>query len=91
MTSSRPAGDRIVSATLDGKPIDPSASYRIVTNSFMASGGDNYTVLQEGTDRRDVGIDIDALEAYTKSCPHITGGWTTKTGPGPEPKCPGED
>ena len=61
---SRPAGDRIVSATLEGKPIDPSASYRVVTNSFMASGGDNYSVLLEGTDRRDVGIDIDALESY---------------------------
>ena len=89
---SRPAGDRIVSATLDGKPIDPSASYRIVTNSFMASGGDNYTVLQEGTDRRDVGIDIDALEAYLAAGPLIpTGGRIKMLGTSPEPKCPGED
>jgi 5'-nucleotidase len=35
-----------------------------VTNSFMASGGDNYAVLREGKDRRDVGVDLDALEAY---------------------------
>ena len=68
---SRTPGDRIVSATFDGKPIDPAASYRVVTNSFMASGGDNYTVLQEGTDRRDVGIDIDALEAYLATGPAI--------------------
>jgi 5'-nucleotidase len=60
----RPLGQRLVSATLDGKPIDPAASYRVVTNSFMASGGDNYAVLREGSDRRDVGVDIDALEAY---------------------------
>ena len=60
----RPVGQRLVSATLDGKPIDPGASYRVVTNSFMASGGDNYTVLRNGTNRRDVGVDIDALEAY---------------------------
>jgi 5'-nucleotidase len=71
---SRQPGDRIVSATFDGKPVDPSASYRIVTNSFMASGGDNYTVLQEGTDRRDVGIDIDALETYLAAGPAIPGG-----------------
>jgi 5'-nucleotidase len=70
----RPAGDRIVSATFEGKPIDPAASYRVVTNSFMASGGDNYTVLQEGTDRRDVGIDIDALEVYLTSGPAIPQG-----------------
>ena len=60
----RPAGERIVSATYLGKPLDPAASYRVVTNSFMASGGDNYTLLREGTDRRDVGVDLDALEAY---------------------------
>jgi 5'-nucleotidase len=84
---SRPAGDRIVSASLDGKPIDPSASYRIVTNSFMASGGDNYTVLQEGTDRRDVGIDIDALEAYLATGPVIPFGSRIKNlGPSPAPK-----
>jgi 5'-nucleotidase len=60
----RPAGRRIASATLDGKPIDPAAAYRVVTNSFMASGGDNYFVLRDGTDRHDVGVDLDALEAY---------------------------
>ncbi|MGN6057631.1 MAG: bifunctional metallophosphatase/5'-nucleotidase [Sphingomicrobium sp.] len=63
----RPAGQRVTAATLNGKPIDPSASYRVVTNSFMASGGDNYAVLREGKDRRDVGVDIDALEAYLKA------------------------
>jgi len=63
----RPIGQRIAAATLNGKPIDPSASYRVVTNSFMASGGDNYAVLREGKDRRDVGVDIDALEAFLKA------------------------
>lgn len=71
---SRKPGDRIVSATFDGKPIDPAASYRVVTNSFMASGGDNYTVLQGGTDRRDVGVDIDALEAYLTASPAMPKG-----------------
>ncbi len=80
----RPAGDRIVSVTLEGKLIDPVASYRIVTNSFMASGGDNYSVLLEGTDRHDVGIDIDALEAYLASRPSIPeGGRIRKVGQSP--------
>jgi 5'-nucleotidase len=60
----RPAGERILAATFEGKPLNPAASYRVVTNSFMASGGDNYALLREGTDRRDVGVDLDALEAY---------------------------
>lgn len=70
----RPEGQRIVTATLNGKPIDPSASYRVVTNSFMTSGGDNYTVLREGTAPKDVGVDIDALEAY------LAGGRIVPTG-----------
>lgn len=64
---SRPFGQRITSATLDRKPIDPAGAYRVVTNSFMASGGDNYFVLRDGTDRHDVGVDLDALEAYLAS------------------------
>ena len=64
---SRPLGQRIISATLDGKPIDPGGSYRVVVNSFMASGGDNYFVLRDGTGRHDVGVDLDALEAYLAS------------------------
>jgi 5'-nucleotidase len=70
----RPEGERIVSATLDGKPIDPVASYRVVTNSFMASGGDNYTALRDGTGRRDVGVDLDALETYLAASPAIATG-----------------
>ena len=52
---SRPAGQRIVAMTLDGKPIDPAATYRVAVNNFLASGGDNFTVLAEGTDPVDAG------------------------------------
>jgi len=64
---SRPEGQRVVSATLEGQRIDAAATYRVVTNSFMASGGDNYSVLRLGVDRQDVGVDVDALEAYLAS------------------------
>lgn len=30
---------------MDGKPIDPNATYTLATNDFMASGGDGYTML----------------------------------------------
>ena len=61
---SRPKGQRIVAASLNGRPIDAAASYRVTVNSFLASGGDGFTVLTEGRDRRDAGLDLDALEAW---------------------------
>jgi 2',3'-cyclic-nucleotide 2'-phosphodiesterase (5'-nucleotidase family) len=51
------AGARISEITLDGTPIDPAASYRVVVNSFLAGGGDNFTVLRSGTTRIDTGLD----------------------------------
>ena len=52
-----PRGSRIRNLTLDGAPLDPAGTYRIVTNSFLASGGDNFATLATGTDRRDTGLD----------------------------------
>jgi 5'-nucleotidase len=37
--------------SLNGRPIDPAASYRLVVNSLLADGGDKFTVLKEGTER----------------------------------------
>jgi 5'-nucleotidase / UDP-sugar diphosphatase len=39
----RPAGKRIVSIRIGGKPLDPNKTYRIATNDFLARGGDGYT------------------------------------------------
>lgn len=64
---SRPDGHKIVAATLDGKPIDPEARYRITVNNFLASGGDNLTVLTQGVDTVDAGLDLDAVEAYLRA------------------------
>ena len=53
---------------LDGKAIDPAVSYRVTVVNFLASGGDNFTVLKDGTDALDTGIvDVDATEAYLKA------------------------
>lgn len=68
---SRPEGDRIVSMTLDGKPIDRSGRYRVVVNNFLASGGDGYSALTEGTDTFDAGLDLDALEAWLATDPAV--------------------
>ena len=40
----------------------------------MASGGDNFSVLRQGTDRRTGLMDIDAFEAYVKANPGLAPG-----------------
>ena len=64
---SRPGGERIVDMRLKGKAIDPAANYRVTVVNFLSSGGDNFTVLTQGTDAVDAGLDIDATEAYLKA------------------------
>lgn len=40
-------------------PLDPNATYGLVTNNFMAAGGDGYAMLaSEGTDGYDTAIDL---------------------------------
>jgi hypothetical protein len=50
----RPAGQRVVpgSLKLTARPITPETRVRVTVNSFLASGGDNFTVLRQGRDRR---------------------------------------
>ena len=66
---SRPEGERIVTMALNGKPIRPDAVYRVSVNNFLASGGDGFSVLNEGTDTFDAGLDLDALEAWLGTNP----------------------
>ena len=59
-------GDRARDLMLRGEPIVAERAYRITVNSFMAEGGDGFTVLTKGTDRRSGVQDLDALLAYLK-------------------------
>jgi len=54
------------SMKLGGVVMDPAASYRVVTNNFLADGGDGFVTFRTGTDRVTVGGDVEALEAYFK-------------------------
>jgi 5'-nucleotidase len=49
---------------LNGEPIDPAKTYRVTVNSFLADGGDGFSVLKEGKDLKGAGQDIDALMDY---------------------------
>ena len=61
-----PIGDRVDPSTIkiDGVTVDPNATYRVTVNSFLAAGGDNFTVLTQGTDVLGGDVDTDALEDY---------------------------
>ncbi|MFC7892506.1 bifunctional metallophosphatase/5'-nucleotidase [Streptomyces sp. NPDC057381] len=58
--------DRVVtdSIRLNGSPIDPSATYRVASNSFLAGGGDGFPTLNEGTNELVGADDLTALEQY---------------------------
>jgi len=65
----KPAGSRVVEATIDGTPIDPAKTYKVVVNNFMAGGGDAFTSLKEAKGARlDTGtLDRDVLADYLKA------------------------
>lgn len=63
-SASAPAGHRVTEVKLDGKPLDPKATYRVTVNDYLLTGGDRFAVLREGTDSEAGPIDVDALEAY---------------------------
>lgn len=63
----QPEGRRVVpgSVLLHGVPIEDGASYRVVTNHFLAEGGDYFPTFARGTSRAPTAIrDIDALAGY---------------------------
>jgi 5'-nucleotidase len=69
--SANACGSRIVDATLNGLPfvssgmvLDPTATYRVTVNNFMATGGDGFGVLTGGTNLLNGAFDLDALVSY---------------------------
>ncbi|MFB7498910.1 bifunctional metallophosphatase/5'-nucleotidase [Streptomyces sp. NPDC056161] len=58
--------DRVVtdSIRLNGAAIDPAATYRVATNSFLAGGGDGFTTLGQGTGDLVGDDDLTALAGY---------------------------
>lgn len=67
------AADRVLPAdvSVGGEPLDLARNYRVTVNSFLAFGGDNFTVLLEGTDRvfaaeDDLAALVSYIEALTQ-------------------------
>ena len=65
---SRPVGERVIRASIDGVALQDATIYRIAVNNFLAEGGDNFSVLAAGSARIDTGIcDVDALQDYLRA------------------------
>jgi 5'-nucleotidase len=60
----RPEGQRILDMRLNGTPMTDDAVYRVTTNSFLASGGDSFTLFRQGANPAGGVQDVDALERY---------------------------
>jgi 2',3'-cyclic-nucleotide 2'-phosphodiesterase (5'-nucleotidase family) len=69
--STRAAGSRITSLTLaDGRPFDDAATYSVVINDFMLTGGGGLGFPGQPISSEPMNvIDLDALIAYLKSLP----------------------
>ena len=63
---SKPAGQRVDAASIKigGTPVQAAQQYKVAMNSFLAAGGDGFTVFNEGTNQIGGDVDIDALVAY---------------------------
>ena len=69
--STRSAGNRITSLTLaDGRPFDDAATYSVVINDFMLTGGSGLGFPGQPISSEPINVvDLDALIAYLKSLP----------------------
>lgn len=52
----RPEYQRLVSVQADGEPLQDERTYHVVTNSFVAGGGDHYGTFLEASGSRDSGM-----------------------------------
>jgi 5'-nucleotidase len=66
----RAKGHRVVQAfDGQGRPLQPDRTYTVAVNSFLAAGGDRFSVFTEGTQRGVAGSDLDAFVTYLHGLP----------------------
>ncbi|MGE5529684.1 MAG: bifunctional metallophosphatase/5'-nucleotidase [Patescibacteria group bacterium] len=66
--AARPPGDRVVKLALaDGEPVARDKTYTAAANSFLAAGGDGFTVFAEIAAQEAVMCDLDALVGYLQT------------------------
>jgi 2',3'-cyclic-nucleotide 2'-phosphodiesterase (5'-nucleotidase family) len=66
------APNPVTDVTIGGAALNPTATYRITRNNFLADGGDDFLSLKAGTGRTTLSdFDIDSLVRYL--APTLTG------------------
>lgn len=66
-------GSHVTGVFFQGEPIADEETFKIVTNSFLASGGDNFTELANGTGKADSGrVDLTAFTDYIAAFSPVT-------------------
>ncbi|MGZ4464455.1 MAG: bifunctional metallophosphatase/5'-nucleotidase [Nocardioides sp.] len=69
----RPLGHHVTAVRVDGRPLDPRATYTVATFSFLAAGGDNFRAFTAGRAAdtgkvdRDLWIDGFLADGHAKS------------------------
>jgi 5'-nucleotidase len=65
----RPPTDRVIDVRKNGVSINKNATYSVAINSFLATGGDNFSAFKNGTNNKNGPIDLDALVNYLSKLP----------------------
>ena len=70
-SASAPFGSKVdpASIKLNGVTLDPTATYRVAANNFIADGGDSFTAFVNGAPRTGGKVDLDALIDYFDGTP----------------------
>jgi 5'-nucleotidase len=58
-----------------GVVLNPNKTYRVTVNEFLAKGGDHFTLLKDGLNRKEGGSEIEALAAYLENFKYPQAGY----------------
>jgi 5'-nucleotidase len=67
--NNRQSIDRVVDVRRNGVSINKNATYSVTVNSFLSTGGDNFSTFKTGTNKKNGPIDLDALVNYISKLP----------------------
>ncbi|MBC3934220.1 bifunctional metallophosphatase/5'-nucleotidase [Undibacterium sp. CY7W] len=60
------AAEQLQNLRLHGEPIAKDKLYTVIVNSFLAEGGDGFTVFRQASERALIGRDLDTMESYIR-------------------------
>ena len=67
--------NRVTIGSINGKDFDPEVTYAVITNNFVAGGGDTYYAFAAATNQFDTGLPLDevVMEYITKELKGVIG------------------